>query len=184
MDQNALARVISAHTVIPLGIIIVGIFDMFFYFTNRGDKGKIKRTLLKSAFIVYLLILISFTILPILVPPMHTEELSYNLYPLTLLYTLSDRANLIDVSGNAVLFMPIVVLGYLCRFNCFSSLKLTAITSLAMSVLLEVVEGLETYFGFADFPAVVDVNDVIMNVIGGIVGYVIIKNYQSGRMKL
>lgn len=28
MDQDALARVISAQTVIPLGIIIVGIFDV------------------------------------------------------------------------------------------------------------------------------------------------------------
>lgn len=184
MDQDVFARVISAQTVIPLGIIIVGIFDAIFFSTNRGDKERTKRMLLKSVFTVYLLVLISFTVLPILIPPMHTEELSYNLNPLTLLYAFSDRATLIDISGNAVLFMPVAVLGYLCRFNCFSSLKHSAITSLVVSVLLEAVEGLETYFGFADFPAVVDVNDVIMNVIGGIVGYVIIKNYQSGRMKL
>ncbi len=62
--------------------------------------------------------------------------------------------------------------------------KHSVITSFVVSVLLEVVEVLETYFGLADFPAVVDVNDAVMNVMGGIVGYVIIKNYQSGRMKL
>ena len=33
--------------------------------------------------------------------------------------------------------------------------------------------------GFADFPAVTDINDIITNTVGGTVGYILIKKYRS-----
>ena len=76
-----------------------------------------------------------------------------------------------------MLFVPVTITGYWAGLRGFQHFKSASILSLSLSTLLEILQGLETFLGFADFPAVMDINDVILNTIGGIMGYLLIRAY-------
>ena len=44
---------------------------------------------------------------------------------------------------------------------------------------IEMLQGVETYLGFADFSTVVDINDIITNTTGGVIGYILIRTYRK-----
>lgn len=178
-----MARVIEAKDVILVFLAIVIVWNAALYIGNRKEMertGRMRRLAL-SAFIMYMFIVMAFTLLPILVPPMFTEELQYNLNIGELFSVLTDRASLINIAGNVIFFMPVSILGFLADMKCFRSVKFAAVTSLLISVIIEFLQGVETYFGFADFPAVVDINDLITNTIGGVIGYILIDTYCRDR---
>ena len=173
-----MAYVIDSRQVLLATLILLGTLNALFYLKNRRVD---RRNVINSLFIMYIMIIISFTLLPILLPPMHTEELHWNLDIRYLAHALSDRSSLINLGGNAVLFAPISILGYKAGYRWFKDLKMVLVTSVSLSVIVELLQGVETYYGFADFPSVVDINDIITNTVGALLGYMLIKKYDSGK---
>ena len=173
-----MAYVIDSKQVLLVTLIVLGALNAIFYLKNRRVD---RRNVINTLFIMYFMIMLSFTLLPILLPPMHTEELHWNLDLRYLAQALSDRSSLINFSGNAVLFAPISILGYKAGYRWFKDLKMVLVTSVSLSVIVELLQGVETYYGFADFPAVVDINDIIKNTVGALLGYMLIKKYDSGK---
>ena len=171
-----MAHVVDSKQVLLVTFILLGAVNIICYLKNRRVN---KMVIIKTLFVVYFMIMISFTLLPILVPPMHTEDFQWNLDLRCLFQALSDRSSLINLMGNVVSFAPISILGYKAEYKWFKDLKMVAITSFSLSVMIELLQGLETYCGFADFPAVTDINDIITNTVGGILGYILIKKYSE-----
>ena len=101
-----MAYVIDSRQVLLATLILLGTLNALFYLKNRRVD---RRNVINSLFIMYIMIIISFTLLPILFPPMHTEELHWNLDIRYLAHALSDRSSLINLGGNAVLFAPISI---------------------------------------------------------------------------
>lgn len=181
-----MAYSLDTKIVLPLGLSILLITYWLYYMHNRNRSREyelIKQKRIRLIFCFYLLVMTCFTLLPILIPPIEPQPIEYNLnisYLFTILY---DRAHLISIAGNALLFAPLVVIGRLSEFRCFATLMSSAITSLFVSLVIEVLQGLEMYFGMID-PAticVVDINDIITNTIGGIIGWLLIELYYKDR---
>ena len=145
---------------------------------KRGVPFR-KSDMIRPALVSYLFIMISLTLFPILVPPMHTEEFQYNLDITQLFQVFADRSSFISVAGNIMMFIPIGILGNLSGLRCYQNIKNAVISSFSLSVIIELLQGLETYWGFADFSSVMDINDVITNTIGGIVGFILITTYKE-----
>jgi len=77
-----------------------------------------------------------------------------------------------NVGGNILLFMP---LGFLAPiiWNTFKKVKNTILLGLAISVSIELLQLIESLF--SSWKRITDIDDVICNVIGSIVGYFIYK---------
>lgn len=181
-----MAYSLDTKIVLPVGLLVLLITYWLYYVHNRNrPKGYelIKQKRVRLIFCFYLLIVTCFTLLPVLIPPIEPQPIEYNLnisYLFTILY---DRAHLISIAGNALLFTPLVVIGRLSKFRCFATLMSSAITSLFVSLVIEALQGLEMYLGMID-PAtisVVDINDIITNTIGGIIGWLLIELYYKER---
>ena len=141
---------------------------------------------LKYAFYFYLCIVASFTLLPVYYPAIVTYDLEYNLDPRPLFLAFVNRAALITYANNILLFMPITVFGCLGSIKPFRKFKSSLLAVLLISVAIELLQGVEVYLKVVeDFSPVMDINDVICNVIGGGVGFVVAMYYKkSNRCQL
>lgn len=167
--------------IVSIVAIVIVYAISFAYRKIRGQPIGFKADIRKIAFVFYLIVIACFTLFPILVPPIESQPIEYNFDLTYLLNAFSDRSSLIGVAGNIMLFVPIPILGKINNIKCFNKLSSTIITSAIISVLIEVLQGVETISGLVD-PAcisIVDVNDVITNVIGGIVGWIVIYYYRK-----
>ena len=67
-----MAYVIDSKQMLLVTLIVLGALNAIFYLKNRRVD---RRNVINTLFIMYFMIMLSFTLLPILLPPMHTEEL-------------------------------------------------------------------------------------------------------------
>ncbi len=71
------------------------------------DYKARKDTIRKGFFVLYLCIVIAFTLLPVRIPGEIPYGFEYNINILELLKAFSNRAALISYSENIILFMPV-----------------------------------------------------------------------------
>lgn len=179
-----MAYSLDTKIVLPLGTLALLIIYVIYYLYNRNKQNGyelVKQNRVKFIFCFYILIMISFTLLPVLIPPIESQPIEYNLDISYLFSVLYDRAHLISIAGNALLFAPVVIIGRISKFKCFKTLICSIVTLCCISLIIELLQGLETYLGMVD-PAsinIVDINDVITNTIGGIIGWVLIEMYRK-----
>ncbi|MGF6375148.1 glycopeptide antibiotics resistance protein [Clostridiales Family XIII bacterium PM5-7] len=173
-----MAYSITANFVMVYVIILIIIYITIKIVMKR-KKFNIKGELKKLIFVMYIIVILSFTILPILIPPIGIKDVIWNFNMWPLLEVFSSRAGLINIAGNIMLFMPIPILGKLNKFKVFDSLINSTIFVGTFSVLIETVQYLESKYGFIDLPGmvVVDINDLITNTLGGIIGWFVVKFY-------
>ena len=177
-----MAYSLDTKIVLPVGtLIILTVYGMCYVFNRKRVDGNevMRQNRVRFIFCFYLLIMMSFTLLPVLIPPIDPQPIEYNLNISYLFSILYDRAHLISVAGNALLFTPVVIIGRISRFKCFETIIYATLSSLFISIIIELLQGLEMYLGMVD-PAticVVDINDIIMNTIGGIIGWLLIEEY-------
>lgn len=133
-----------------------------------------KKYFIRAGFAFYFVVIILFTLLPIYFPGIGEPDVSFSFSLLPLLAIFLSRAQLINVAGNIILFMPISVLGYINGFKIFKKWGTTAILMLVLSLLIEGIQYFEMAHGYTTM-AVVDIIDVITNVIGGLLGLVLVK---------
>lgn len=175
-----MAYIVDSKMLLISCFIVLGIINIAYYLKCKRQGSKFpQRVAFVSLFVLYMSVLASFTLMPILVPPMYTEEFQYNINLGEMVAVFSDRSLLIDTAGNVMLFIPVGVIGYLARIKGFQTLKGATVFSLTVATAIELIQGFETWYGFADFPAVTDINDIITNTVGGTVGYILIKKYRS-----
>jgi glycopeptide antibiotics resistance protein len=145
---------------------------------RRGQPTSMNRELLLAAFFLYLVLLAAVTIVPLPMSRARTPRPDdVNLVPLVPLLKCfahqpsgipeSRRFCLQNLVGNVALFLPLGILLPLVfdRLNLF---RRVLVVALLASVGIELTQWLSRSFGSYRY---VDINDVILNVLGACLGY-------------
>lgn len=174
--------------VLPIWIVI----RVFTIIKKRkiGIDFNIVDEIFTNLFVIYLFVLIGITILPIYVDGMpYLEELSFiercrvNLVPFIHyfkngIFSISIIRNIV---GNLLLLLPFIL--YLCvKYEKMRNLKSSAIIALVISLSIELTQ-LVTNVLCISYGRAVDVEDLILNTIGGIIGWYIFKLIYKGKIK-
>jgi glycopeptide antibiotics resistance protein len=141
-----------------------------------------KRGLLVATFVVYLGVVAAITIVPTHVTRFHRLDSNHiNLVPLRYSfrcyrYALDARSGLrsfclVNLLGNIALFLPLGILLPLVN-DCFRSLKRVLLLAFCLSLTIELIQFVSRFFGI---PRAVDIDDVILNTLGGCLGLVFYK---------
>lgn len=165
--------------------IVIRVFTII-----KKRKINIVDEILTNLFVIYLFVLIGITILPIYVDGMpYLEELSFiercriNLVPFIHyfkngIFSISIIRNIV---GNLLLLLPFIL--YLCvKYEKMRNLKSSAIIALVISLSIELTQ-LVTNVLCISYGRAVDVEDLILNTIGGIIGWYIFKLIYKGKIK-
>jgi glycopeptide antibiotics resistance protein len=161
------------------------------FFIGRKYRNNIQvqwpKEMIKFLFVIYISLVISVTLFPLpLGFNFEYQNLfrSTNFLPLaTIIHNISQIGTAYDgdvffmislivrnVGGNILLLMP---LGFLAPivWNKFKGLKIATLIGLGVSLTIELLQLLESFGG--GWGRVTDIDDVICNVVGTIIGYLI-----------
>lgn len=148
----------------------------------KKDRIHLKKEAKRIILLAYVWMLISTTLFPILIPPVGINRVTFNYNVLELFNCTDIRIWIYNVIGNIVLFVPM----YFCININYKALtgKRMLVISVLVSVFIEVLQLVENVSGLADFTSrVTDVNDVILNTLGGMIGWLIYETYKKLKMK-
>lgn len=159
---------------VPIHIIIIAIFFVFPFIRFVKHKANLIRIAGLFFLFLYTIILVKAVIFPIYLKGMiPAGPPAINVVPFksiieTFIY-MSVKTSLIQVVGNIVLFIP---LGFLIPIINGNVNKLSKIMILIFSVSLS-IELVQFFISLAaGVPShVTDIDDIILNFIGGIIGY-------------
>lgn len=131
------------------------------YLINNHKKINISKELISLSFIIYVMLLFE------LVTTTDFESYSNNFLPFKemLRYSFTSKLFYRNVIGNIVLFVPF---GYFVSYYCkLNKVYLSFIVTFIISLSIELIQmGIGRSF---------DIDDIILNVIGGLTGYIFYK---------
>ena len=163
--RNAIVDVINmSWPTVVIVVVISSIMRLAYIIKNDRKSFRLYEELFNLMFIVYLLVLFQ------LVTSQDLIGGGTNLTPFKEIfrYELMSSAFIKQVLGNIVLFVP---LGYFVSYYCkIKGIVGITIISLLSSVTIEIVQH---FIGRS-----VDIDDVILNVVGGIVGFLLYKLFK------
>ncbi len=163
-------------------ILIIYIVRLVTIMIIKKDRVHLKDEAKKIILLAYCWMLISSTLLPILIPPVGINRVTFNYNVLELFRYTDIKIWIYNVIGNVVLFVPM----YFCihiNYRVLSG-KCMFVISVLVSVLIEVLQYVENFSGLADFTSrVTDINDVILNTLGGMIGWLIYENYKKLKIR-
>lgn len=154
---------------------------------KKGIKFNFKHEVSTNLFVIYLFFLVGITILPIYIGGIqpHIQNLSFvercnlNIVPFinyfnnVVFYEGFIRGVIRNVAGNLVLLIPFIL--YLCFKNeKFRSLKSSMIIAFFISLSIEFIQLLMNILGCSDL-RIVDIEDLILNTLGGAVAWCMFK---------
>lgn len=174
--QAGKATLLLAALMLPLWMATR--FAIHVHRRRRGQPPSLSRELLLACFFLYLVFLAAVTIVPLPMSRSRTPRPDdVNLLPiLPLLKCFKLQASGIPVSrrfclqnllGNVALFLPLGILPPLV-FDRINSLQRVLILATFASVGIELTQFVSRQFGSYRY---VDINDVILNVLGACLGY-------------
>ncbi|HII4473067.1 VanZ family protein [Clostridium perfringens] len=171
-----MAAVYTPRLLILYGTILLlfSIVIRISFYKLKRKKINIKKELLVNLFVFYLICLISITLLPITIyyikaPYIITPNINFVPFYGILDYT-SSKILLFNTLGNLILFVPFMIFIEILKDGKISLLK-GLFLILICSLLIEGIQYIEMYFQLAE--RIVDINDVILNTLGGGIGYYI-----------
>lgn len=168
-----------------LGAIVIILISVIYYFVNlnKNNHLNLKQLLLKTLFAIYIIGVISITILPIYIPDIFAPEsrvLLFNIIPFhsisELILSAGEGGVYISIAfsnilGNLLIFVP---LGFALPiiFKKINNLPKTLLIAFSISLLIEAIQFILTYLQLSSMRAS-DIDDVILNVLGALIGYVL-----------
>lgn len=180
------------------GLLILGlpiwIIARIIILVNRRKKSikfNVGDEILTNLFVIYLFLLIGITILPIVIGGAleHVQELSLiercgiSIVPFVGYFNniISFRVIIRNLVGNLVLLIPFIL--YICIRNEKSrSLKSSMKIAFLISLLIEMIQLFMNIFGLTYIRAV-DIDDLILNTLGGVIAWCIFKLMYKGKIK-
>ncbi len=163
-------------------ILIIYIVQLVAVPIIKKDRVQLKEEVKKIILLAYGWMLISTTLFPILIPPVGINRVTFNYNVLALFNYTDIKIWIYNIIGNIVLFIPL----YFCININYKELsgKCMFVISVLVSVLIEAFQFVENISGLADFTSrVTDVNDVILNTLGGMLGWLIYETYKKLKLK-
>ena len=161
----------------------------------KRKKYKIKINLfseiLVNLFVLYLFILLGIRILPIHIGSClpwieqlsFAEQCNLNLLPFVdfFKYNIHEISSIKILLGNFLLLIPLIL--YLCATEAFiRNLKSCTIISFLISLSIELTQLITNILNISDY-RIVDVNDLILNTLGGALGFYIFEMIYKGKLK-
>lgn len=144
----------------------------------RYVRNRERRLLIDVLFGGYLGVVLGYTLFPIDIPPQRisgTDPMPGVNFDVTKMFDYaSEEIAFSNICGNVLLLMPLVILGVLGGYRAFKSVWGVLLFAAVFPVIIEGLQYLECYYGFT-FGRSVDINDVILNGGGAIIGYVVIR---------
>ncbi|MDD7794110.1 VanZ family protein [Clostridium sp. 'White wine YQ'] len=170
-----------------IGIPLVIIIEIFRYFKVKSQNKKFinyKEVSIVLLFI-YFIVLISITLLPFYINLSHRAMLDRpepNIVPV--FNTIKDMVNtplgerhymiefwVVNILGNLMLLAPLSVLAPIIT-NKFRSYRSVTLLCFSVSLLIESLQYISYFFG--NFRSV-DIDDVILNTLGALIGFFVFK---------
>lgn len=169
--RNTIVDVINlSWPTVVIVVMIVSIMRIAYIIRSDRKSFRLYEELFNLMFIVYLLVLFQLVT---------SQDMAYggtNLVPFKeiLRYDLFSAAFIKQVLGNILLFMP---LGYFATYYC----KLKGVVSITIISMLSsaTIEIVQHFIGRS-----VDIDDVILNVFGGIIGFLFYRLLSTIESKL
>lgn len=146
----------------------------------RRKKELSFANIAKQIFVVlYIWFVLSVTLLPIIIPPEGIKAYNINLNILQMFEYPEWQSAVRNIAGNVVMFMPLAFCTYFISGKTVSFGRIIMI-SLIGSLSIEILQFIENISGLADLSyRTSDINDVILNVAGGIIGWLLYVIYQK-----
>lgn len=162
---------INSSLCILLGILATVIFEII----NIIKKIPIKSNVLGALLIIYLTIVLKITLFPIPIDYDYANNQLNNFVPFASIYSLISEGTyaLKNILGNIVLFIPLGMIITLLNYKKLAFYK-PILYGFIMSVTIEFLQffiGLIIGFMYRS----VDIDDVILNTLGAVFGFLIIK---------
>lgn len=162
------------------GLVLAGIFIAIAIVRYVRDRKR--RLLIDVLFGGYLGVVLGYTLFPIDIPPQKiggADPINGVNFDVTKMFDYaSEEIAFSNICGNALLLMPLVMLGVLGGYRIFKSIRGALIFAVVFPVIIEGLQYLECCYGFA-FGRSLDINDVILNGGGAIIAYAIIRIIMS-----
>lgn len=175
--------IINKETLILLGVTIWVVYFFMKCINHRDtlNKKNILNEISKLLLILYLLLLIGVTLLPIRLPRITTFDIEpvINLNILNIFSYEFNKYAIINIFGNVFLLAPLPILLYLNGYNKFLKVRNIIYFSFMLSLTIEVLQYFEAYFNFIVVSRATDVLDLILNTLGGLLGYCVLWIYQK-----
>jgi len=123
---------------------------------------------------------IAIVLLPIIIPPSNDKFLSINFDVRNIWDSHVIKMSLINIVGNICLFVPFPILCVFDQHISFLKLKKALVMSAIFSFSIEILQLLEMRLGFFGTSIrICDINDFLLNVTGGILGWAIMTYYNK-----
>ncbi|NFH80229.1 VanZ family protein [Clostridium botulinum] len=166
----------NPRLLIIYGIVILSVIRISFLLINKKHSKvlNLKREFLFDLFIIYILCVISITLLPITIyyvdAPFKIVP-NVNFIPFNGVAEL-DKITLENILGNLFLLTPFVIFLKLLYSNKFNNFKKSILPVLMFSIFIEAAQYFEMLFQL-NASRVTDITDVILNSLSGFIGYYI-----------
>lgn len=146
---------------------------------------NIKKEILINCFALYIILLIRITLLPIILIS-YNFSISFEDLPINFIPIIPLIDNLLPIDtmhifliikntfGNILLFIPFGFLAPLI-FKKITNLKYIILSSFMISLSIELLQLIENIISISENTRITDINDIILNVLGAILGYIILK---------
>lgn len=159
-----------AIVIIVLWVIIKGTIIIY-----RKKKLDLKQEIINLLFLVSVLWIIEMTIFPIEIGIPHKYGPSNNFVPFSSIKDLLSHSYFMvplrNIAGNIILFVP---LGFILalKFSKLNSVLRVGLVGLLSSTCIELVQLLLPI-------RAIDVDDIILNTLGSIIGFLVLKTFES-----
>lgn len=187
---------------ILFAIIIIWIITRSYILYRRKKRGKpllLGKEVINNLFYIYLLLLIYITLIPINIyfgdksqfinNTSLTRRLGINLIPFYDYYSSVKAFGIETINiyfirsiiGNILLLIPFTL--YLCSYvSKIRTIKNTLVVSFIISLSIELLQLVENYLNKSPYRTV-NVDDLILNTLGGILGYFTFKVLYKTKLK-
>lgn len=177
---------LKKELLILISVMVWMIFCCIKNVKNRKNTNKIsiKESFFQISLVIYLSLVIGVTLLPINIPRNdYRIETFINLNVLDIFKYGFNKYSIINLIGNLLLLAPLPILLWLNKFDNWMNLKNIIIVSFLISLSIETIQYLEGYFRITAIPRASDILDLIMNTLGGVLGYYVLKIYNKINIK-
>ncbi len=152
---------------------------------KNNQPINLKREFIINIFAVYIFSYIAVTLFPVTifrVKQQYSIKPSIQFIPFkpifdAMWYNVPARLIVRNIAGNVMLTIPFGVFLYLLWNQKFKNIKTVAISGLAVSLLTEILQYLQGILLPSIQTRESDINDIIFNVMGILIGYLFIKVY-------
>ncbi|MDL2238405.1 VanZ family protein [Christensenellaceae bacterium OttesenSCG-928-K19] len=164
--------------------IIIWVTALLIWYFSRKKRDNLKHLFLVFLYGIFFILVMAITVFPLCIG-LEQGNCSINLVPIYYLVGgfvtnveyrslfIAIRQIVISVGANIIMFIPLGILSGL-LFKKFQRFGCALLLGVLVSLSIEIIQLIGSYIGIMEI-RIFDVNDIIFNALGCIIGYFILK---------